>query len=303
MSSPGKNILLALCAIAGLLVCLTLFQSKPNVSLPSAFASKTKVATANATKASRPSRALRSNLSEDNATIPPEEQARMHRMADNLLKPQMELDADAAAKVRGMWVDRFNKEKDPLLREEIITEMVQLDDALTLQTMLDLFQKEQHPGVREQIILIVGYLSSTTRDMAAVSSTMMGAYQQARSPEERSRILEVISNLPTKESVTFMQTAFASAGASAEDRFNAAEGLFKLAPRMAVDSELIRQVTERLKLDAQSGATQEERLMAARALAAPGQDNKAFLGQLLATESDPKMREFLLLASEQYPTR
>jgi hypothetical protein len=230
------------------------------------------------------------------------EQERMKRMADNLLKPQLVLEPAAADRVRAGWLARFGAEPDPLLRQEIVTEMVQLDDPQTIKAMTELLSAEKDSSVRQQLILILGYMRATVPELSKVSPVMMTDFQQTNDLEERRRILEVMSNLPANESVKFMQAAFTAADASAEDRFNAAEGLFKLSPRVAVDPELIRQVTERLKQDARSATADEERLMAAQALAAPGQDNKAFLGELLATETNPKVQQFLQLATQQYPT-
>lgn len=89
----------------------------------------------------------------------------------------------------------------------------------------------------------------------------------------------------------------ASAGALA-----AAKGLFKLSPRIQVPEETLRGVTERLRTDALSHREAELRLKSARALAYPGQNNRDFLRQLLQTETDPEIRRFLTLASQEYPT-
>jgi hypothetical protein len=233
----------------------------------------------------------------------PEEQARMQRMADNLLKPQLQLDATAAAKVRSDWVDRFHREQDPLLREEIVTEMVQLDDPLTLKAMMGLLPGEAHPGVREQLLLMLGYLRSAVPEIATLSPMMASAYRESVDPAERARILDVMSNLPTSESMQLLHTAFSDASASFEDRFHAAEGFFKLASGYQVDQELMRQITARLKEDARSAPKPKERLLAAKALAAPGQNNKAFFGELLRTEKDVEVQKFLTLAADEFPTQ
>lgn len=232
----------------------------------------------------------------------PAEIARMHRMSANLLKPQLQLSPEAADKKRAEWADRFHKESNPLLREEIITEMVQLDDERTIDTMISLFDRESHPGVREQVILILGYMRATNTNMTKVCAKLMSAYDHGADNALRARILEVVSNLPKPEAVAFMKTAFTSPTASAEDRFHAAEGLFKLAPRIDIGADLARTVTDRLKRDAESAPTAKERALAAIALSAPGQNNKLFLRRLLATEKDPELRKFLELAAEEYPT-
>ena len=233
----------------------------------------------------------------------PVEAARMRRMSANLLKPQLKLAPEAAARQRAEWVRRFQQESNPLFRQEIITEMVQLDDAKTLEAMMGVFDSEPHGGVREQIILIIGYMRATAPEMAKVSKLLTRAYERRFSAAERSRILEVVSNLPTPESVAFMKKAITMSGASAQERSEAAQGLFKLAPRVKVPDGLLRHVTDRLKHDAQFAPTPHERRLAAAALASPGQDHKAFFKKLLVTEKHPELRNFLKLAAEQYPTR
>jgi hypothetical protein len=254
---------------------------------------------ASKTPPSHPSKSL---TSEQRKTEDPAETARMHRMSDNLLKPQLQLTPEAALKQRALWAARFGKETNPLLRQEIITEMVQLDDGKTIDTMIGLFNAESHPDVRNQIILIWGFMQATTKDMSKVCAELMKAYDRGAAPE-RARILDIVSNLPTKESVSFMKTAFTSPKASAEDRFNAAGGLFKLAPRIEIGKDLHRNVTERLKRDAEIAATVRERGLAIWALAAPGQDNKAFFRKLLPAEKDPSLRKYLELASKEQPTQ
>ncbi|MDB6122533.1 MAG: hypothetical protein JWQ71_1526 [Pedosphaera sp.] len=313
MPSIGKKFFLTLSVAAVVLLAIILLKNKPVVP-PAVPLPEQKMTTAEATPpVKEPVKVRRKKYrngsttapdpnSETNA-VPAVERERMRRMAENLLKPQLTLDSEGAAKARADWAARFNREPDPLLRQEIVTEMVQLDDPQTIKIMTDLLSAEKDSSVRQQLILILGYMRATVPVIDTVSPVMMADYQRATDMEERQRILEVMSNLPTGESVKFMEMAFTAIGASAEDRFNAAEGLFKLAPRAAVDSGLIAHVTDWLKQDAKSAANEEERLMAAQALAAPGQDNKAFLHELLATETVPKVRKFLQLASQQYPTQ
>ncbi|MGI8964496.1 MAG: hypothetical protein ACR2H1_00220 [Limisphaerales bacterium] len=297
-----KNLLVIFCAALALLLFVILKKSTSSGSYPTKENSTLAVKSPSAVN--RPPRARPASIKDnEEITIPAAEQARMERMSENLLKPQLALSPAAAAEKRAEWVARFKKETDPLLRQEIITEMVQLDDPLTIKLMTALLPDEKHPGVRQQIVLILGYMSSTVPEIANVSATVLKEYQQVSDTEERARILEIISNLPTEESVKFMQTAFFANNATAEDRFNAAGGLFKLAPRVKIAPDLLNEVTERLKATAKSAASDEERLQAATALAAPYQDNKAFLEQLLTTETNPKVREFLTLASQKHPTQ
>lgn len=231
------------------------------------------------------------------------ESARQHRMSANLLKHQLKLSPEAAAKQRAEWMTRFHNEHDPLLREEIVTEMVQLDDAQTLDAMMSLFEGETHPGVRDQIVLIVGYLSATNKDMPKICRMFASAFDRGDSSlAERTRVLDVLSNIPSKDAVEFMRMAFTSPRATANNRFAAAEGLFKLAPRVEVSGDLLKLVTNRLQQDARSSQSLEERSMAVHALAAPGQNNKAFFRQLLKTEQDAKLHRFLEAAAQEFPT-
>jgi hypothetical protein len=243
-------------------------------------------------------RGVQSDVTDNSA-----ETARQHRMSANLLKHQLKLTPEAAATQRTEWVTRFHSEHDPLLREEIITEMVQLDDAATLDAMMSLFEGEPHAGVRDQIVLIVGYLSATNQQMPRVCRMFGSAFDRGDSNlAERQRVLDILSNIPSKDAVAFMKMAFTSPRATAEDRFAAAEGLFKLAPRVKIAGDLLNVVTERLRHDARSLQSLEERSMAVHALAAPGRDNKAFFRELLKTEQDPKLARFLKAAAEEFPT-
>ena len=185
---------------------------------------------------------------------------------------------------------------------EIITEMPQLDDALTIGAMLDLLQREGNSGVRQQIVLMLGFMRTTRLEIKKVSQSLLAAYGKAGEPEERARIIEVISNLPTPESVRFIATVFGRTERAPEERIGAAEGLFKLAPRVAVEPGLRRQATDWLRQQAKTATTGPLRLAAARVLAAPGQDNQGFLAELAATETNPKVRKFLALASRHSPT-
>jgi hypothetical protein len=230
------------------------------------------------------------------------ENARMHRMSANLLKPQLKLAPEAALRQRAAWADRFHKQPDPLLREEIITEMVQLDDAQTLGTMLGLFNGESHPGVRDQIILIAGYMSASKGEIAKVCQTFASAYDRDAEPAERVRMLDILSNIPAAECVSFVSDAYTSPRATADDRFAAAEGLFKLAPRVKVDEALLSAVTQRLQHDAMSSQSAHDRSLAVHALAAPGQQNKAFLRTLLESEKDRELHKYLERASVEFPT-
>jgi hypothetical protein len=226
----------------------------------------------------------------------------MDRMAENLLK-HAEVDSTGAARMREDWRRRFRAEPDRMARMEIITEMAQLDEPDTIREMLEFLASEQDSSVRQQIVLIAGYMRSTLGQMDAVNEALANEYRHCANDEERLRILEVQSTLPTAHSVEFLRAAFTASNASPQERSQAAQGLFQLARGdTKVEPATLQQVTERLRTDARSAATPQERLLAARALAAPGQDNHAFLAELLDKEQDPELRKFLTLAAEQYPT-
>jgi hypothetical protein len=186
---------------------------------------------------------------------------------------------------------------------EIVTEMAQLDEPDTVREMLEFLASEPDSGVRQQIVLIAGYMRSTLAEMPALNEALANEYRHCGNEEERARILEVQSTLPTAHSVVFLRAAFTANDATPQERALAAQGLFQLARGdTRVDSTMLQQFSERLRADARRAARPEERLLAARALAAPGQDNKSFFSELLTSETDPEVRKFLTLAAEPYPT-
>jgi hypothetical protein len=231
------------------------------------------------------------------------EPERMRRMAENLLKPELAVDDATAARVRSQWAARFDAEHDPLARMEIVTEMPQLDDALTVHQMLKLLQREEESGVRQQIVLILGFMRTTVREIGAVAEGLNAVYQRGTNSDERTRIVEVLANLPTPESAAFIHAAFVAAGQSPFERIELAAGLFKLAPRVAIDPAHLEETTAWLQQQAAFASDARLRLAAARVLAAPGRDHRDFLAGLLARETDPKARRFLTLAAQPYPTR
>lgn len=231
------------------------------------------------------------------------ELARMRRMAENLAKPELSLAPAVAARLRQDWLERFCGETNCMARMEIVTEMPQLDDAQTVRALLTMLHQESDSGVRQQIVLILGFMRATAFQMKEVGEALQLAYTHASPMEERRRILEVVSNLPTTESVRWISAAFAANERSPEERLAAAAGLFKLAPRVAIEREQIRQATAWLQTQARSAPDGRIRLEAARVLAAPGQDNREFLATLLAFEPDTTMRQFLALATQPFPTQ
>jgi hypothetical protein len=230
-------------------------------------------------------------------------QSPMQRMAQNLLTSELSLPPAKAAGKRAEWRERFSRAGDPMVRMEVVTEMSRLDDALTIHTMLDMLRQEQDSGVRQQLILILGFMRATGTELKAVREALLAAHQRAPGFDERARMIEVLSNIASPESAAFATAVFAASEGSPEERICAAQALFKLATRVAVEPEALRHVTQWLREKAKSGPTEQLRLGAARALAAPGQDNRDFLAELLNTEPSAGVRSFLALASQWFPSR
>jgi len=229
------------------------------------------------------------------------ERNRTKRMGDNLLKPELSLTTEAAATMRAEWKSRWATEQDAMARMEIITEMPQLDDALTIRFLLDLLEHEEDSKVRQQIVLMLGFMRTTHFQMGEVTRVLAQQYRKSQDEEERARTVEVMSNLPHPEAARFIGVAF-SGGTNEAEKLRVAAGLFKLAPRIAVEEGVIVEVTEWLRRQSAGASKPEIRLESARVLAAAGQDNKTFLAGLSAKESDAKVKKFLTLASQEFPT-
>ncbi|MEP6663679.1 MAG: hypothetical protein ABJC04_08440 [Verrucomicrobiota bacterium] len=301
----NRKIVLAIGILGALLVVIALRQNRRAISVSGEHAKVTeKHVPAERLKVedtTPPSAAesVEPVANEETDGIPPERLARMKRMGQNLLKPQLSLDEKQAEELRAQWSARFLNETDPLLKKEVITEMVQLDDAPTIKLMTDFLNSETSAEVREQIVLILGFMKSSRADMPLVSSSVMAAYEQSEDARERETILKVMPNLETPESVQFLKKAFDSAPLSTDDRYNAVNGLFQLArsEKITVDPKVIDQVTVSLKQEAQTAPDDQWRLRAVQSLAQVGQNNKPFLRGLLATETNAQILEFLRFAS------
>jgi HEAT repeat protein len=237
------------------------------------------------------------------ATQPTTDSERMKRMAANLLRPELHIDAARANRMRGDWLARLNREKDPMARMEIVTETAQLDDADTIALLLKLLASEKDPNVRRQIELIIGYLRTTPAQSVKVADAMHSAYQHNAVSDERATILDVTSNLRTPEGVEMLRSLFAEAASMPAERVRIAGALLLLAPRVPGynSRDFAHPINDWLKQQAKSSGSAEVRLAAAKVLAASGQENKAFLGGLAASEKEPSVRRFLLLASVQKP--
>jgi hypothetical protein len=226
----------------------------------------------------------------------------MDRMADNVLK-HADVDSTAADQMRSDWRTRFLAEPDRMARMEIATKMAQLDQPATVRLLLELLAKEQDSGVRQQLALITGYLQSASGEMPALNEAFAANYRDCGSEEERLRLLSIEATLPGAHAVEFMRAAFTAPDATAQERAAAAAGLFQLQrAEVPVDAQVLQQVRAGLQQSARGAVSSDERLLAMRALAAPGQDHKAFFAELLKKETDADLRRFLELASQEYPT-
>src|SRR5207249_3054215 len=112
------------------------------------------------------------------------ERARMNRMEANLLKPELSMAPEAAGRLRKEWAGRFEREPDAMGRMEIITEMPQLDDAATVDLMLELLRREQNSKVREQIVLMMGFMRTTHLESGKVVCALVAEYQSSKILDE-----------------------------------------------------------------------------------------------------------------------
>ena len=102
-----------------------------------------------------------------------------NRMSGNLLQSELSLAPAEAARLRSEWLKRFAAESRATARMEILTEMPQLDDALTVRAMLDLLQSEGDSGVRQQIVLLLGFMRMTRLELKKVSQSLLVAYEKS----------------------------------------------------------------------------------------------------------------------------
>jgi HEAT repeat protein len=231
-----------------------------------------------------------------------EDVARMTRMAQNLMRPELKTSAEQAGKVRSEWLRKFNAAVAPTARMEIVTELAQLDEPETIRLLLDLVKREPDPLVRRQVELMLGFMRSALGESGSVCPAMHDAYAKTSDAEEKSAILGVISNLRTRESFELLRVMFSESG-SPTDKLQLASAVFLLSPRVEnAYKNFTAQATGWLKEQAKNSASGQTRLAAIRVLAAPGQENKAFLRSLAQTEQDPAVRKFCVLASVERPT-
>ena len=131
------------------------------------------------------------------ATQPPTPAAsndRMERMAWNLLS---ETPGDATR--RAAIAQRFEADRDPQARMELLTELSRMDDSAAIAAMLKLLEDEPDARVREQAIVLIGYMRATADEMKRVCDALLKDFQRSEDERERLRTIEVAGNLGTAD--------------------------------------------------------------------------------------------------------
>ncbi|MEX0676044.1 MAG: hypothetical protein WD063_03145 [Pirellulales bacterium] len=221
------------------------------------------------------------------------ERDRMTRMALNLLN---ELKADEAATKQGLayWERKYEAEKDPLSRMELLTEMSRIDRPATVTKMLEMATRERDLRVREQAIVLVGFMRSAESRIEAVCQRMQEMFAASDSMREKLRILDVMSNIPRPETVELVRRLASTVGES-QDKFElhtaVADAVLKLSMLIPVDEKFFAEAIEPLQRHAKDGRSRALRKRMVRVLAAPGRKQLDFLLGLLETEESAEVRE------------
>jgi len=221
------------------------------------------------------------------------ERDRMTRMALNLLN---ELKADDAATKQGLayWERKYDAEKDPLSRMELLTEMSRIDRPATVVKMIEMATRERDSRVREQAIVLVGFMRSSESHMEVVCQGMQEIFAASESQREKLRILDAISNIPRPETVELIRRLVSTAGESQDEvelQTAVADAVLKLSTLIAVDDKLFADAVEPLKRHAKDGRSRALRKRMVRLLAAPARKQLDFLLSLLETEQAPDVRD------------
>ncbi|MEY2428898.1 MAG: hypothetical protein QOJ40_1783 [Verrucomicrobiota bacterium] len=124
----------------------------------------------------------------------PQKPDRMERMAMNLMS-ELHLNAAASETMRSDWINRFQHEHDAQARMELITELSRVDQPQTVRQLLRLLTDEKEARVREQIIVIVGFMGATQTELKSVRVELNENLGRSPDERERSRTLEVLSNI------------------------------------------------------------------------------------------------------------
>ncbi len=158
---------------------------------------------------------------------------RHERMVWNLLHP-----TKPDTNTRPELVKRYDRERDAVVRMELITELSRMDEPETVNLLLAMLSAEKEPRVREQVIAIVGFMASTPKQMNLVAAAMTPNYRRA-DLDEKLRALDVMSNFPAPESVRFVVSTWRTAVSEAE-RSAVADAILRLAPRITMEPAIVR---------------------------------------------------------------
>jgi hypothetical protein len=167
------------------------------------------------------------------ASPSPPAEDQLARMAWNLAHP-----IEPDEKVRQALIKRYDSERDPMARMELITELARMDDSQTVTVLLTILRAEKHPRVREQAIGIIGFLASTPKQISSVSKAMGDNYPRG-DEREQLRTLDVMSNIPATDTAQVVTAIWRTAKTKTE-RAAAADAILKLAPRVTVDESVVR---------------------------------------------------------------
>jgi hypothetical protein len=220
---------------------------------------------------------------------------RMNRMAVNLLY-EIVTDEETAKRGRRYWAKEYLAEEDALARMEILTEMSRLDQPATVAMMLQAIGREKDSRVREQAIVLIGYMRSTASQIEPVCRVMQKVFGDSDSQRERLRILEVMSNVPCRETIQLVRDIVPTLGTKEEDvelQIAAADAVLKLSLLTSVDEALARDAIEPLKRHAASAHSRGLRARMIRLLAAPPRNQLSFLLGLLKTEESSDVRDVI----------
>ncbi len=165
-------------------------------------------------------------------TSAPASTNRLERMAWNLVHPMQ-----PNAETIHVLFKRYQSEAEPMARMELLTELSRMDAAQTVSVMLQLLGGEKEPRVREQALVLLGFMACTTREMSRVSAALAKSYPEA-DEQEKHRMLDVVSNIPTPESAQWVLARW-RAGGSQSERLAAGDAILKLAPRVKMDEALV----------------------------------------------------------------
>ena len=224
---------------------------------------------------------------------------RSERMAMNLFA-RLEVAKAGAHRLRSSWSEGFPTEPDAQARMELVSETCSLDDRATVAQLVQWLHSEKDSRVREQIIVILGYLGATPREMKEVTKILRINYHRYPEERERSRTLEIVSNLPMTESGEMLTALWREVPHDAEDKIAIAEAILKFSRGNRVDQKVIDEIQDFLRKQASASVEEKTRWHALHLLAIAGLEDHAFLIEMLRSEKAPKVKAFLEKATRQH---